>query len=47
MDQTNDFDMRRCMKAGRILEVGTHAELIQQDSGEYANLYKIQANAYV
>lgn len=34
------------MKAGRIVEVGNHAELIQKENGEYANLYKIQADAY-
>lgn len=47
MDQSNSFEIRRCMKAGRIVEVGTHDELMKQENGEYANLYKIQANAYI
>ncbi|KAF5324387.1 hypothetical protein D9619_011375 [Psilocybe cf. subviscida] len=44
---TKHADKIVCMKAGQIVEVGTHAELIQKENGEYANLYKIQADAYV
>ncbi|KAF8888411.1 P-loop containing nucleoside triphosphate hydrolase protein [Gymnopilus junonius] len=34
-----------CMKEGNILEMGSHAELLQK-KGEYANLYEIQAGAF-
>jgi len=42
---THVFD--RCMKAGRVHEVGTHAELMQKEDGEYAKLYNIQASAFI
>jgi ABC-type multidrug transport system fused ATPase/permease subunit len=35
----------RCMKGGRIVETGTHAELMST-GGEYAKLYDIQAGAF-
>jgi ABC-type multidrug transport system fused ATPase/permease subunit len=34
------------MKDGTVAESGTHDELIEQN-GEYARLYKIQAQAFV
>jgi len=33
------------MKDGRIVECGTHAQLMEQQA-EYANLYTIQAEAF-
>ncbi|KAF5319485.1 hypothetical protein D9619_008545 [Psilocybe cf. subviscida] len=44
---TKHADKIVCMKAGQIVEMGTHAELMQKENGEYANLYKIQADAYI
>lgn len=33
------------LKAGRLIEQGTHQELLQQQ-GEYAHLWQMQAGAY-
>ena len=33
------------MKAGRLIEDGTHAELLAQ-GGEYAELWRLQAGQY-
>ncbi|EAU86911.2 ABC transporter [Coprinopsis cinerea okayama7 len=43
---TKYADMILCMKEGRIVESGTHSELIQKADGEYARLYRIQADAF-
>ena len=37
--------MVRCMKSGKLVEVGTHQELMAQ-RGEYCSLYGIQASAF-
>ncbi|KAG2004512.1 ATP-binding cassette transporter [Coprinopsis cinerea AmutBmut pab1-1] len=42
---TKFADMILCMKGGRIVETGTHAELMST-GGEYAKLYDIQAGAF-
>ncbi|KAJ7069630.1 P-loop containing nucleoside triphosphate hydrolase protein [Mycena amicta] len=42
---TKYADMILCMKEGKLVEVGTHEELMGRD-GEYANLYQIQAKAF-
>lgn len=34
------------MKEGKLVESGTHCELIQQN-GEYQKLYNVQAKAFV
>jgi ATP-binding cassette, subfamily B, bacterial len=33
------------LKAGKLIETGTHSELLQQQ-GEYAHLWQMQAQAY-
>ncbi|MGL5880335.1 MAG: ABC transporter ATP-binding protein, partial [Xenococcaceae cyanobacterium] len=33
------------LKAGKLIEQGTHQQLLQQQ-GEYANLWNMQAEAY-
>jgi ATP-binding cassette subfamily B protein len=33
------------LKAGKLIEQGTHQELLQQ-KGEYAHLWQMQAEAY-
>ncbi|KAJ6567102.1 P-loop containing nucleoside triphosphate hydrolase protein [Mycena capillaripes] len=44
---TKQADVILCMKDGRLVEQGTHAELIAMgDSGEYFKLYQIQARAF-
>jgi len=43
---TKHADLILCMKDGTVAESGTHDELIEQN-GEYARLYKIQAQAFV
>lgn len=35
----------RCMKDGKVAEIGTHDELITLDS-EYAEIYNMQAKAF-
>lgn len=35
------------MKEGKLVESGTHGELIQQNDGEYYKLYNVQAKAFV
>jgi len=42
---TKYADLIICMKDGRVVESGTHQELVELD-GEYSNLYKIQAKAF-
>ncbi|KAJ2919899.1 hypothetical protein MD484_g561, partial [Candolleomyces efflorescens] len=42
---TKHADMILCMKEGKVVERGTHTELMKE-SGEYAKLYNIQANAF-
>ena len=37
--------MCRCMKDGKLVEQGTHKELIEKD-GEYCKLHRIQAQAF-
>ena len=37
--------MCRCMKDGKLVEQGTHKELIEKD-GEYYKLHRIQAQAF-
>jgi ABC-type multidrug transport system fused ATPase/permease subunit len=34
------------MKAGRVVESGTHEQLIKIPDGEYLKLYDIQAQAF-
>jgi ABC-type multidrug transport system fused ATPase/permease subunit len=43
---TRHADLIVCMKEGRIVEKGTHRELMTLD-GEYAGLYNVQASAFV
>ncbi|KAI0086893.1 P-loop containing nucleoside triphosphate hydrolase protein, partial [Irpex rosettiformis] len=43
---TKHADLILCMKEGKIVEEGTHHELIQKN-GEYHKLYDIQARAFV
>lgn len=38
--------MPRCMKGGRLIESGTHEELVKIPGGEYFKLYDIQAKAF-
>lgn len=38
-------DLIMVLKAGKLIELGTHQELLQQQ-GEYAHLWQIQAQAY-
>ena len=38
-------NMCRCMKDGKLVEQGTHKELIEKD-GEYCKLHRIQAQAF-
>ena len=38
--------MCRCLKDGKLVEQGTHDELIKND-GEYKKLYEIQSRAFV
>ena len=35
----------RCVKDGKVVETGTHLELLSVD-GEYAHLYNAQAQAF-
>jgi ABC-type multidrug transport system fused ATPase/permease subunit len=35
----------RCMKEGKVIELGTHKDLMARD-GEYASLYNVQAQAF-
>ncbi|KAJ6500825.1 P-loop containing nucleoside triphosphate hydrolase protein [Mycena sanguinolenta] len=42
---TKHADMILCMKEGRIIETGTHDELMERD-GEYCKIFKIQAAAF-
>ena len=35
----------RCVKDGKVVETGTHLELLSMD-GEYAHLYNVQAQAF-
>ncbi|KAK7036001.1 ABC transporter protein [Favolaschia claudopus] len=48
---TKEADLILCMKEGRLVEQGTHKELMAAKNdgthGEYFNLYQIQAKAYV
>jgi len=37
--------MTRCLKEGRLVESGTHQELMER-KGEYYDLYSVQAQAY-
>ena len=39
-------DYIRCMKDGKLVELGTHSDLIKKN-GEYHKLYDIQARAFV
>jgi ABC-type multidrug transport system fused ATPase/permease subunit len=41
----NHFLMSRCMKEGKVVETGTHEQLMEL-KGEYAKLYNIQASAF-
>jgi ABC-type multidrug transport system fused ATPase/permease subunit len=41
-----DFDVSRCMKDGMIVESGSHEDLMSA-AGEYAKLYKTQAQAFI
>ncbi|KAI0086903.1 P-loop containing nucleoside triphosphate hydrolase protein [Irpex rosettiformis] len=43
---TKHADLILCMKDGKLVETGTHRELVQK-SGEYHKLYDIQARAFV
>ncbi|KAK0492620.1 P-loop containing nucleoside triphosphate hydrolase protein [Armillaria luteobubalina] len=43
---TKRADLVVCMQDGRIVETGTHAELMAME-GEYAKLYNIQASAFL
>jgi ABC-type bacteriocin/lantibiotic exporter with double-glycine peptidase domain len=36
----------RCIDEGKIVQKGTHAELIEEKSGRYAELYNVQAAAF-
>ncbi|HHP7230689.1 MAG TPA: ABC transporter ATP-binding protein, partial [Xenococcaceae cyanobacterium] len=38
-------DLIMVLKTGKLIEQGTHQELLQQQ-GEYAHLWQIQAQAY-
>jgi ABC-type multidrug transport system fused ATPase/permease subunit len=42
---TKHADMILCMKDGRLVEQGTHAELVAK-KGEYYDLYNVQAQAF-
>jgi ABC-type multidrug transport system fused ATPase/permease subunit len=42
---TKHADLILCMKEGKLVEQGTHAELIAME-GEYFDLYNIQAQAF-
>ncbi|KAJ7134763.1 P-loop containing nucleoside triphosphate hydrolase protein [Mycena epipterygia] len=39
-------DLILCMKGGRLVESGTHEELVNNPDGEYFKLYDIQAKAF-
>lgn len=41
-----DVSRSRCMKEGTVAEIGTHNELMEK-GGEYAKLYKVQAEAFL
>jgi hypothetical protein len=43
---TKHADLILCMKEGKLVEQGTHAELVAQ-KGEYFELYNVQAQAFV
>ncbi|KAJ7675676.1 P-loop containing nucleoside triphosphate hydrolase protein [Mycena polygramma] len=43
---TKYADLIVCMKEGRLVESGTHEELIRITDGEYLKLYNIQAKAF-
>ena len=40
-----DFTLRRCMKDVKLVEQGTHEELLEK-CGEYYKLYSVQAQAF-
>jgi ABC-type multidrug transport system fused ATPase/permease subunit len=42
---TKHADVILCMKDGRLVEQGTHAELLARE-GEYFKLYNVQAQAF-
>jgi ABC-type multidrug transport system fused ATPase/permease subunit len=42
---TKHADVILCMKDGRLVEQGTHAELVAM-KGEYYDLYNVQAQAF-
>ncbi|CAK5284696.1 unnamed protein product [Mycena citricolor] len=42
---TRNADVVICMKDGRVVETGTHDQLMARD-GEYASLYRVQAQAF-
>ncbi|KAJ7879382.1 P-loop containing nucleoside triphosphate hydrolase protein [Mycena leptocephala] len=42
---TKYADMIICMKEGKVIELGTHKDLMARD-GEYASLYNVQAQAF-
>jgi ABC-type multidrug transport system fused ATPase/permease subunit len=42
---TKHADVILCMKDGRLVEKGTHAELVAK-KGEYYDLYNVQAQAF-
>jgi ABC-type multidrug transport system fused ATPase/permease subunit len=43
---TKHADVILCMKEGKLVEQGSHAELIAK-KGEYYNLYNVQAQAFI
>lgn len=36
----------RCMKEGRLAQCGKHDELMADETGEYAKLYRAQADTF-
>lgn len=45
MSTVHRADLVVVMSAGRIVETGTHAELLERD-GEYARLWRVQSTGY-
>lgn len=42
-----DADRILVFESGRIIESGSHAELLQKENGIYANLYKLQSGGFI